>query len=158
MSQRRLPYPNISEYCEIPQTRPKKPGASTPTHRPPWWKPPRVVINNTPEEDIWHHEKICAKAGATYVYTDGSGIGKHIGAAAIVLSTPGPGDNSVLQKRTQYVGSETKSIVYIAELTDILLTLQILNVRLDFNSGKAVIFTDNQSALKTVRHPQYTLE
>lgn len=97
------------------------------------------------------------------VYTDGSGIDGHIGASAVTLRSPRCESSPILQKRTQYMGKDTESTVYAAELKGIFLALQILQATPSPHCMKVIIFTDNQSALKAIHHPgttsgQYILE
>jgi ribonuclease HI len=54
------------------------------------------------------------------------------------------------------MGRDTESTVYAAELQGIHLALQILETSLDCQHSKATIFTDNQSALRTVHRPGNT--
>ena len=54
------------------------------------------------------------------------------------------------------MGSESNCTVYAAELTDINLALRILRDPAISHPGRAVIFTDNQSALKTIYNPVHT--
>lgn len=54
------------------------------------------------------------------------------------------------------MGRDTESTVYAAELLAILLALQILIFNPNPHHQKATIFTDNQSALKTIRNPGNT--
>ncbi|OQV11086.1 hypothetical protein CLAIMM_14983 [Cladophialophora immunda] len=93
-----------------------------------------------------------------YIYTDGSGINGHVGAAAVILSTLSSISSRVLQKGTEYMGTDTQSTIYAAELKGILLALQILITRTgpEYNDKNFIIFTDNQSALKTLQNPRNT--
>ena len=122
----------------------------------PWWKPPMVVIASTPEEAISQHNNLCGRTDTTCVYTDGSGINGHVGAAAMILSNPRSMSSLVLQKRTQYMGTDTQSTVYTAELKGILLALEILIAHCSPDHHHFTIFTDNQSALKTLQSPGNT--
>jgi ribonuclease HI len=80
----------------------------------------------------------------------------HIGAAAVILSPPSSTSSLVLQKRTQYIGTDTQSTVYAAELKGILLALEILMANACTNRTNFIIFCDNQSALKTLQNPGNT--
>ncbi|RMZ90276.1 hypothetical protein DV736_g2490, partial [Chaetothyriales sp. CBS 134916] len=122
----------------------------------PWWKPPSVVVANTPEDAISQHNSVCMRTDITCIYTDGSGINGHVGAAAVILSTPNSISSPVLQRRTQYMGTDTQSTVYAAELKGILLALEILIANPNPEHNSFTIFTDNQSALKTLRNPGNT--
>jgi ribonuclease HI len=122
----------------------------------PWWKPPLVTIDSTPEEAIAHHQDICSTGNTNCIYTDGSGINGHVGAAAVTLLTPTSPGSPTLQRRIFYMGRDTESTVYAAELQGIYLALQILEARPEPQLRKATIFTDNQSALRTVHKPGNT--
>jgi ribonuclease HI len=119
----------------------------------PRWKPPPVFIADTAEEAILQHNSFCKEAHTTCIFTDDSGINGHIGATAVTLSTPSSMSSLVLQKRTQYMGTDTQSTVYAAELKGILLALEILTANPCPNCNNVIIFSDNQGVLQTLRNP-----
>ena len=119
----------------------------------PWWKPLLVVIANTPEDAISQHNSLCGDTDTTCVYTDGSGIDGHVGAAAVILSNPRSISSPVLHERMQYIGTDTQSTVYTAKLKGIVLALQILIANSSPEYHHFTILTGNQSALKTLRSP-----
>jgi ribonuclease HI len=115
-----------------------------------------ITIDTTPEEAILQHRNICMAGNTTFIYTDGSGINGHVGSAAVVLQAPTSPNSPTLHKRSCYMGRDTESTVYAAELKGIHLALQILETSPDCHHSKATIFTDNQSALRTVHKPGNT--
>ena len=92
----------------------------------PWWKPPVVTIDSTPEEAISRHRDICSAGSTNCICTDSSGINGHVGATAVTFLTPTSLGSPILQRRICYMGRDTESTVYAAELQGIYLALQIL--------------------------------
>ncbi|KAF6525556.1 hypothetical protein HZS61_011351 [Fusarium oxysporum f. sp. conglutinans] len=85
---------------------------------------------------------------AVHIYTDGSGISGHIGAAAVCTTTQ--------ETKSAYMGDDTTSTVYAGELQGISLALQIAQEdRPRGNSrSKVLIYTDNQAAIRSTAKPK----
>lgn len=118
---------------------------------PSWWIPPVTYIDRSAEDAIKRHDATDSRT--LRVYTDGSGIDGHVGAAAIVLDMSVA---DVLAQRRAYMGTTTTSTVYAAELRGIELAFRIvLDVHEKTDTpGKCIVFTDYQAAIQAMAHPK----
>ena len=109
----------------------------------PWWTPPPIAIAGDRDTAERRHKDITTEREPPLaIYTDGSGINGKIGAAAVALTL-----NTHAQA---FLGTETASNVYAAELQGILMGLDIATKS---DRLHAVIFTDNQAALQALQNP-----
>jgi ribonuclease HI len=79
----------------------------------------------------------------TMIFTDGSGYGEHIGASTASLQH---GVNS----ERRYLGTESQSTVYAAELNGIEMALAAVAAKNDIKEQQArevIIFSDSQAAI-----------
>ncbi|KJK76179.1 hypothetical protein H634G_08585 [Metarhizium anisopliae BRIP 53293] len=123
----------------------------TPHFVPPWWTSPKTFIEESAEKAQERHQySIDNEPSAIHIYTDGSGINGHVGAAAVCTTTS--------QIKSAYMGDDAVSTVYAGELQGISLALQIAQE--DRNRGnirnKVLIYTDNQAAIRSVARPTET--
>jgi hypothetical protein len=115
---------------------------------PPWWQGPSTRIAPNAEMARYQHKKLLKhSSNRIFIYTDGSGIDNHVGAAAV----------SPLTRSTKmaYMGNSETSTVYVAELQGIKLALQIADEDAEIGNkrDKVIIFTDNQAAIRTFQAP-----
>ena len=100
------------------------------------------------EEAIDRHKVIeeqhKSRGGSLLVYTDGSAHGGHVGAAAVIRGGNG--------YRHLYMGLETQSTVYAAELQGI--RMGLFPAVQDIRVRQLFIFTDNQAAIQAIHHPR----
>jgi hypothetical protein len=121
----------------------------------PWWQGPKQYLEQTSEDARDVHLEQLSDHTAIHIYTDGSGIGGHLGAAAVCTTTQ--------EERRAYMGTEQISTVYAAELQGILMALEIAqnDKQQGYTRSKACIFTatrqpsDHPPSLKADREPIY---
>ena len=120
---------------------------------PPWWIPPAVLISESSEHAMEEHDKV--ESGTLCIYTDGSSLNDHIGAAAVAPTIHREGFEAT---RLQYMGRATTSTIHAAELKGLVLALQIVRDlhTIRVNPSKCIIFADNQAALRAMQNPKQT--
>ncbi|KAJ9480553.1 hypothetical protein VN97_g13002, partial [Penicillium thymicola] len=92
------------------------------------------------------YEKAVLDGNKDMIFTDGSGFAGHIGASTASLQ------NRVTSQR-RYLGTESQSTVYAAELSGIEMVLA--KTRTDEGQAREVIiFSDSQAAIQAVQNPR----
>jgi len=123
--------------------------AITPHVVPPWWTGPETFIEESVEKAQARHQYSTSNEPDTlHIYTDGSGINGHIGAAAVCTT--------INQTKNAYMGDDSVSTVYAGELQGISLALQLAREDRDRGNArkKVLIYTDNQAAIRSVARPR----
>ena len=117
--------------------------------RPPWWKPEitTTVTPATKDEAAKVHQQRLRQIPAEdlIIYTDGSGINGHVGAAIFSPTT--------VSSEGKYMGTEDTHIVYAAELTAIQMAVTLFEQKIE-EYKNAYIFIDSQSTIKAIKHPR----
>ena len=113
----------------------------------PTWEPPTTIIAGT-KKDATQLAKESINAGHTMIYTDGSGINKKIGTAAVH-----PASKEV---RRMYMGNSEWYTVYSAELCGIVIALEMVQALggLVQKDRKVIINTDNQASIQAIEDPR----
>lgn len=113
---------------------------------PPWWRGPITHIEQETDARSTHDCEI--RKGGICLYTDGSCIGGHVGAAAVNLEKG--------QMMNAYMGTDATSTVYAAELQGINLALTMAAAEADASAFKihVNIFADNQAAIRSLTRPE----
>lgn len=114
-----------------------------PYSAPPWWIPPKLIIEGSKEKAEAAHKELIVTTKAKLIYTDGSGINGKIGAAAVGGGITG----------RAYLGPSTSYTVYSAELYGIILAL-FMGFRTGYKDNHIIICADNQTALKAIANPR----
>jgi ribonuclease HI len=117
---------------------------------PPWWEPPETMISDGREQALEAHKEAIRAPALVKSYTDGSATDGGVGAAVV----------STLGTRRIIIGTPDTHTVYAAELEGIVAALnQILadephrKAKLSTGPLRAVIFTDNQAAIRALQDP-----
>jgi len=112
---------------------------------PPWWSPPyETEIQGDKKSAKLKHNATHHDENTLTIYTDGSGIEGHVGAAAYSPKTS--------QTHQQYLESDEGHNIYSAEVTAFELAAGIaLDSPLSY--AKCVIYADSQSAIQGINNP-----
>ena len=117
---------------------------------PPWWHGADIQIASGDEEAHAQHDEIVADETNACIFTDGSCIQGHTGAAAVWPAKQ--------EMRNAYMGLESTSTVFAAELQGICLALEMIQADIDQRNGHQYqhirIFTDNQAAIRSAVRPE----
>src|SRR5437667_4254635 len=120
--------------------------------KPPWWTPTNLTINinNAPKDKAkeQHEETFREQANdpnALCIYTDGSGIAGHIGAAVYSPTTQ--------STNHKYLGKDDTTNVYAAELTAIHLAMNMAE-KSPAHFLRCSIYANSQSSIQAVNKPK----
>jgi ribonuclease HI len=119
--------------------------------KPPWWSLTNISthIANIPKDKAKEEHQKLLKDNNTpnilHIYTDGSGIESHIGAAAY--------SPTISASTHQYLGKADTANVYTAELTAIQLGINMA-AKSHEQYDKCFIYVDNQSSIQAIEKPK----
>ncbi|KAI0435648.1 hypothetical protein F4803DRAFT_299687 [Xylaria telfairii] len=109
---------NQPRSTKMERTNRVNPRDNTSIHHTPWWKGPTTHIREDAEKaESDHQRELESGRNTLLIYTDGSGIDGHTGAAAVCPR--------IRQTRKAYMGRDTVSTVYAGELQGINMALQL---------------------------------
>lgn len=110
---------------------------------PPWQQEPATFVEPA-EAARSRHDKLLGRDNIMCIYTDGSSKEGHVGAAAVF-----PAGRTT---KCKYMGTDTVSTVYAAELQGISLALDIAQdeVRHSIRQWNVAVFSDNQRAIRSL--------
>jgi hypothetical protein len=111
------------------------------------WKRSRIYIEPSTEQATKRHKaETRSEQNNLEIYTDGNRIGNEIGAAAV--------SPTIMDVKKAYMGDSNTSTVFTAKLQGIRLALTMTLE--DWDKGKrrqkAVVYTDNQAAIRTANN------
>jgi ribonuclease HI len=114
----------------------------THSRRPPNATPPyATIIAESREQAILNHD---SNNDTIKIYCDGSGVNKHIGAAAVLYRRGRPTPRTL----RYHLGSEKDHTVYESEAVGLTLAAQLLSMEEDVTYPVS-IFVDNQATIKS---------
>jgi len=119
--------------------------------KPPWWTLTNTTthIATIPKDKAKEEHENFLKDNSTpnilFIYTDGSGIENHIGAAAYSPTTSAAAHH--------YLGKADNTNVYAAELTGIHLAVKMAGKSSE-QYDKCYIYVDNQSSIQAIDKPK----
>jgi hypothetical protein len=112
---------------------------------PPWWQPPFVTkIEMNKKSAKSAHDGTIQDDSTLCIYMDGSGIDRHIGAAAVCPQ--------LARALRRYLGSDKEHNVYTAEIIALELAAEIA-LSSPPSYTKCVIYVDSQAAIKGINKP-----
>ncbi|EKG09366.1 Reverse transcriptase, partial [Macrophomina phaseolina MS6] len=112
---------------------------------PQWQKPADVCIAKSRELAICQHDRTRKDMETLAIYTDGSAIDGHVGAAATA--------HTAKTRRTKYMGTIKATTVFAAELQGLVMALELAEAEMVHGKRKIAVFTDNQAALRALVTP-----
>src|SRR5438552_14887278 len=104
-----------------------------------------INISNNKKEAKKRHDETPQDPNTICIYTDGSGIDGHIGAAAY--------SPTIAETRQQYLGTESTQNVYAAELYAVKLAIDIVQSSVTKYTN-CTIYADSQAAIAATAKPR----